>query len=150
MSHVISTEDPQIHHQKAKNKKNPWFITQQIITPYLMETGLLWISKSLCNVIVHIKMNDYNKCAFLLLFFNSWSVILSNSSKFCDTQCGVSCLFGTLGNFPLYVLNQIFIFFLTWTKYSCSNSLSKKENTFLNKILLIVRKVPVFPWLTLA
>lgn len=28
MSHVFPTEDPQIRHQKVKNKKNLWFISK--------------------------------------------------------------------------------------------------------------------------
>lgn len=55
----VSTEDPQIHHQRVKNKKNLWFIIRRTITPCLMETGPLWRSKSLCNIIIGITMSNY-------------------------------------------------------------------------------------------
>lgn len=66
----VSTEDPQIHHQRVKSKKNLWFIIRRTITPYLMETGPLWRSKWLCNVIVCIMMSNCKKkllCLFIHL-----------------------------------------------------------------------------------
>lgn len=107
MSHVFPPEDPQIRHQKVKNKKNLWFITRRIITHYLMETGPLWISKSFCNVIVHMKMNNQNKVNVPFTQYFSWFVKLCNMLNFFDAECSVCYVW--ISHSP--VLNQVCLFF---------------------------------------
>lgn len=98
---LFPTEDPQILHQKVKNKKNLWFITRRIITHYLMETGPLWISESFCYVIVLMKMNNYNKVNVPFTQFFSWSVKLCNMPSFCDKNA-VCATYVELWEFPTY------------------------------------------------
>lgn len=131
MSHVFPTEDPQIRHQKVKNKKNLWFITRRIITHYLMETGPLWISKSFCNVIVHMKMNNQNKVNVPFTQYFSWFVKLCNMLNFFDAECSVCYVW--ISHSP--VLNQVCLFFFSSNEWNFTSLRCKAHLCVLPTLL---------------